>query len=147
MKRIFVLGLFALLTAGANAAGNPEVVNEKVLQSFKETFTNAQKVKWFENDNSYSVRFYQGETRYIVYYNKKGHITGSMKFYQPALLPTNILADIAENHSDKTSFMVTEISSGSGTAYFVKMEGKKHWFTIRYEGNGDSSVYEKVRKQ
>ncbi len=146
MKRILCLGLFALLGAGA-FANTPDAVSEKVLKSFKETFTDATQVKWFESDNSYSVRFYQGETRYIVYYNRKGHITGSMKFYEPALLPTNILADISKNHSGKTAFLVTEISSGDNLAYFVKMQDSKYWYTMRFDNNGYSSVHEKVRKQ
>ncbi len=146
MKRIFAVGLFALLGAGA-FANTPEAVSEKVLQSFKETFTDAKDVKWHESDNSYSVRFYQGDTRYIVYYNKRGNITGSMKFYEPAMLPTNILSDIARNHNGKTSLYVTEISSGNNLAYFVKMQDGKYWYTIQYDSIGNSSVYEKIRKQ
>lgn len=146
MKRIFVLGLFTLFGAAAFAS-NPEAVNEKVLTSFKETFTGAQKVKWHEENNNYSVRFYQGETRYIVYYNKKGHITGSMKFYSPALLPTRILADISKNHTNKTATQVTEITSESEVAYFVKMDDTDYWYTLRYDNNGNSSEYEKILKQ
>lgn len=146
MKRIFALGLFALLGAGA-FANTPNAVTEKVLKSFRETFTDAKEVKWYEKDDSYSVRFYQANTRYIVYYNKKGHITGSMKFYEPSLLPTTILADIAKNQDKKTAFLVTEISSGENIAYFVKMEDDKNWYTIRYDVSGASSEYEKVKKQ
>lgn len=146
MKRILALGLFALLGAGA-FANTPDPVSEKVLRSFKETFTDAKEVKWHEAGNSYSARFYQGDARYIVYYNKRGEITGSLKFYDPPMLPTNILSDIARKHRSKTALHVTEISSGSNMAYFVKMEDGKYWYTIRYESNGDSSVYEKIKKQ
>ncbi len=146
MKRIFALGLFALLGAGA-FANTPDAVSEKVLKSFKETFTDAKEVKWHEADNSYSVRFYQGDTRYIVYYNKRGDITGSLKFYDPPMLPTNILSDMSRSHRGKTALYVTEISSGSNLAYFVKMKDDKYWYTIRYDSNGDSSVHEKIRKQ
>lgn len=146
MKRIFVVGLFAFFGTTA-FANDPDAVSEKVLKSFKETFTHAQNVKWHENDDNYSVRFYQGDTKYIVYYNKKGRITGSMKFYEPALLPTRILANISREYPDNTSLYVTEISVGNDVAYFVKMQDENYWYTIRYDNNGESSEHEKIRKQ
>lgn len=146
MKKIFVLAIAALITAGA-FANEPSAINEKVLNSFKQTFVNAEKVKWFEADDSYSVRFYQSEIRYIVYYDKRGNITSSMKFYQPSLLPTEVLKDMQRKYSDMKACVVTEISAGGETAYFVKLEDKKHWYTIKFNNYGDDEVYEKVNKQ
>lgn len=146
MKKIFVLGALALLSTGV-FAGSPTAVNEKVLKSFKETFTNAEQVKWHESDNSYSVRFFQGDVRYIVYYDLEGSITSSMRFYKPSLLPTNILNSLQQSYSKKTAFGVTEITSGEDVAYFVKMEDGKYWYTIKFNANGESETYEKLRKQ
>lgn len=146
MKKIFVLGAFALMSTGV-FANEPSVVNEKVLKSFKETFTNAEQVKWHESDNSYSVRFFQGEVRYIVYYDLRGNITSSMRFYKPALLPANILNALQNGYSKKTAFGVTEITSGEDVAYFVKLEDSKHWYTVKFNANGESETYEKLKKQ
>lgn len=146
MKKIFVLGAMALLSTGVFAE-SPTAVSEKVLRSFNETFTNAEQVKWHESDNSYSVRFFQGDVRYIVYYDFRGNITSSMRFYNPSLLPANILNALQNNYSKKAAFGVTEITSGEDIAYFVKIEDSKHWYTIKFNANGESEVYEKLKKQ
>lgn len=146
MKRIFVLAIAALLTAGAYA-NDPSAVNEKVLKSFTETFTEAKQVKWYEADNNYSVRFYQADVRYIVYYDKRGNITGSMKFYEPGKLPVSVLANMQRNYPDMKAYTVTEIMAAGDTAYFVKMEDKKHWYTIRFNNYDENDVYEMIKKQ
>lgn len=146
MKRILVLAMAAMISAGVYA-NEPSAVNEKVLKSFKETFTSAKQVKWYEADDNYSVRFFQGETRYIVYYSKQGKITGSMKFYEPAALPVPVLNDLKRQYSDMKTHSVTEISSGADTAYFVKMEDTKYWYTIRFNNYGENDIYERVKKQ
>ena len=145
MKKIFALSLFTLLAAAVFAG--PTEVNEKVLKSFKETFTNAEQVKWNESGNSYSVRFLQGDVRYIVYYDKKGSIINSMRFYQPALLPAHILRALQHSYSRQTAFGVTEITSGEDIAYFVKLEDSKYWYTVRFDSNGEGEVYERLKKQ
>lgn len=146
MKRIFALSLFTLLAAGV-FANSPSAVNEKVLKAFKETFTAAEQIKWNEDNNSYSVRFVQEDIRYIVYYDKDGVITNSMRFYEPVKLPMNILKAISQRYSDKTAFGVTEITAGDEIAYFVRMEDANHYYTIRFSAFGESYRYEKLKKQ
>lgn len=145
MKKIVVLALVALMSAGAYA--NVPSVTEKVLKAFRETFSAAENVSWHEVNDQYSVRFFQSNVRYIVYYNKNGKITASMRFYDPSLLPMNILSELKRNYPNKKQFGVTEITSGDNMAYFIKMEDSKHWYTIKADAYGNSTVYETLRKQ
>ena len=145
MKKIFALAVVALMSASLYA--NAPSVSEKVLKAFRETFTAAENVSWHETKDMYSVRFLQSDVRYIVYYNKNGKITGSMRFYEPSLLPTNILAELKRSYAKKSLFGVTEITSGGNVAYFVKMEDSKNWYTIKSDSYGNSEVYETLRKQ
>ena len=146
MKKIFVLSMFTLLSAVV-FANSPSVVNEKVLKAFKETFTSAEQVKWNEANDNYSVRFVQGDIRYIVYYNKVGEILSSMRFYEPAKLPMNILKAIQMRYNDKTAFGVTEITAGEDVAYFVRMEDAKYYYTIKFNAFAEGFRYEKLKKQ
>lgn len=146
MKRIFVLMMFALLSAGAFAK-SPSAVNEKVLKAFKETFTSAEQILWNESGNEYSVRFVQDEIRYIVYYNKNGEIMNSMRFYEPSKLPMNILRAITQHYSKKTAFGVTEITAGEEVAYFVRMQDAKNFYTFKFNASGEAVLYEKLKKQ
>ncbi|MFT3949670.1 MAG: hypothetical protein QM763_22085 [Agriterribacter sp.] len=146
MKRIFVLSMFTLLSAGV-FANSPSAVNEKVLKAFKETFTSAEQVKWNEADDNYSVRFVQDDIRYIVYYDKSGEMLSSMRFYEPAKLPMNILKAISQRYNDKTAFGVTEITAGEDVAYFVRMKDARYYYTIKFNASAEGSRYEKLKKQ
>ena len=146
MKKILLFSVFVLAAAGA-FANDPSEVSEKVLKAFRETFTEARQVSWQESDNTYTVRFMQKEVRYIVCYSKEGVITHSMRFYQPDLLPVNILKEIKNNYKNKTAYGVTEITSDGEIAYFVKMEDAKYWYTVKFSAYGDSELYERFKKQ
>ncbi|MFT3703661.1 MAG: hypothetical protein QM802_14960 [Agriterribacter sp.] len=145
MKKIIALCMFVVVATCAFAKTTD--VSERVLRAFRETFTTAQKVTWHENQDSYSVRFYQGSIRYIVYYNKEGSIINSMRFYMADQLPVNILKEIKRHYSKRTTLGVTEITSGEDVAYFVRMEDDNHWYTIKFDASGDAMEYEKLKKQ
>jgi hypothetical protein len=123
----------------------PEV-NEKVLKAFNETFANAQQVNWEEKDGSYIVHFTQTSIRYRVNYDEQGNIVSSIRYYDPCMLPTNILAEVKKSHSRKTLYGVTEITSGYEVAYFIKMYDDKNWYTAKADATGASEVVEKFRK-
>lgn len=137
----------AIFFCAIGAYANNPTVSEKVLKAFHETYTTAQQVNWHKKGDQYSVCFLQSEIRYIVNYNNDGNVTGSMRFYKPALLPPNILLEIKRQYSTKTAFGVTEITTGENLTYFVKMEDSKHLYTVKLDAYGNGRVYEKLRKQ
>lgn len=145
MKKIAFLAVAALLSAGVYA--NTPNVTEKVLKAFRETFAAAENISWYEANDQYSVRFSQSDVRYIVYYNKNGRIVASMRFYEPSLLPMNILSGLKKYNPNKSLFGVTEITSGENVAYFIKAEDSKYLYTIKADAYGNSEVYETLRKQ
>ena len=146
MKKILMFSAFVLAAAGA-FANDPSEVSEKVLKAFRETFTEASQVSWQESNDNYAVRFMQKEVRYIEYYSKEGVITHSMRFYQPGLLPVNILKEIKNSYKNKSPYGVTEITNNGEVAYFVKMEDAKYWYTVKFSAYGNSELYEKFKKQ
>lgn len=145
MKKIVFLAVAALLSAGVYA--NTPTVTEKVLKAFHETFADAENISWYETNNQYSVRFFQSDVRYIVYYNKNGKIVASMRFYEPSLLPVNILSELKKYNPGKSLFGVTEITSGENVAYFIKVEDSKYLYTIKADAYGNNEIYETLRKQ
>lgn len=145
MKKVAFLAIAALMSAGVYA--NTPNVTEKVLKAFRETFADAENISWYEANDQYSVRFSQSGVRYIVYYNKNGRITASMRFYEPSLLPMNIMSGLKKYYPGKSLFGVTEITSGENVTYFIKAEDGKYLYTIKADAYGNSEVYETLRKQ
>lgn len=145
MKKIVILGFLAVISAGTFAHTMP--VTEKVLKAFYETFNGAENVNWYEANGQYSVRFSQLGVKFIVYYNKKGKITGSMRFYDPSLLPVNVLSSVTKHYPGKKLFGVTEVSSGDQMAYYIKMEDSEYWYTVKTDAYGNDTEYEVMKKQ
>jgi hypothetical protein len=131
-----------LLVAGAYAFE----VNEKVLKSFKETFTAAEDVKWEEYKTYYAVSFVHTGIRSKVNYDKNGYMIGSIRYYAPQMLPLNIYNTLKKEYSKKELYGVTEVTYGADVTYFIKMQDSKHWITIKMDASGNSSVHEKYKK-
>ncbi|MBO9565882.1 MAG: hypothetical protein J7621_24100 [Niastella sp.] len=143
MKKVLMIICAALLGAAAYAAPDP---NEKVLKSFRETFTQAEEVKWDETDDYFTVSFVSAGIRSKVNYDKEGNMLSSIRYYSPQLLPLNIFNKLKKEHQKKNLFGVTEVTSGNDVTYYVKMEDGKHWFTLKVDESGNSMVFEKYKK-
>ena len=97
MKKVLTVICSMLLFAGAYAYE----VNEKVLKSFKETFSAAEEVKWEEYKTYYTVSFVHSGIRSKVNYDKDGRMLGSIRYYAPQLLPLNIYNRLRMDFSKK----------------------------------------------
>lgn len=142
MKKVLAVVCSMLLVAGAYAFE----VNEKVLKSFKETFTSAEEVKWEEYKTHYTVSFVNSGVRSKVNYNKNGNMTGAIRYYAPQLLPLNIHNGLKRDFAKKELYGVTEVTSGTDVTYFVKMQDANNWITVKVDPSGNTSLYEKYKK-
>lgn len=144
MKKVFAL-ITASFLAIAAFAFDP-TVNEKVLKSFKETFASAEDVKWEEFNAYYTVSFVQGGIQSKVNYDKDGNMLGSIRYYNPQMLPLNIFNKLKKQYSKNELFGVTEVTFGGDVTYYVKMQNAKHWITVKVDAIGNSEVFEKYKK-
>src|SRR5689334_25119497 len=115
MKKVLAFFACALLTAVVYAK-DP---NEKVLKSFNETFASAEEVKWEEYPTYYTVSFVNAGIRSKVNYDLEGNMLGSIRYYNPQLLPLNIINKIKKENPKKKLFGVTEVTFGSDVVYYV----------------------------
>ncbi len=144
MKKTVAFLCTMLLVAGSYAFNF--VVNEKVLQTFAQTFSNAEEVKWEEFKNYYSVSFVHSGIRAKVNYDKKGNMLNSTRYYAPNLLPLNVITQLKNMYPKKTLYGVTEIVNGNLVNYYVKMHDDKHWITVKVDGSGNTELHEKYKK-
>lgn len=142
MKKMFALLGLSLLVISAYAY-DP---NDKVLKSFKTTFTNAKDVRWDEFPDHYTVSFNYSGIISRVKYDMDGNITGSIRYYEASNLPLNLLTKLKKTHQSKTFFGVTELSVGEDVVYFVRMQDAKNWYTYKVDAQGNEEVFEKFRK-
>ncbi|WP_205508367.1 hypothetical protein [Longitalea arenae] len=145
MKKVIAI-VFAALVTGSAFAFDPFDPNEKVLKAFNETFTGVQEVRWEEFPKYYAVSFVSGGIRAKVNYDKDGNMISSIRYYNPQLLPLYILNKINKENPRKKMFGVTEVTHGGLIAYYIKLEDKTHWYTLKVDVDGNSQLTEKYRK-
>jgi hypothetical protein len=148
MKKLFVLIAAVGLSFHALAL---DPINEKLLQSFKESFPNAEKVSWHELNSTFVVTFVEENNRAKAYFDKEGVLVQLIRYYSESHLPFSILNVIKKQFSGKKIFGVTEVTSigtdkNLQTEYFVKLEDGRSWTTVKVDINGNTVVTEKVRK-
>lgn len=141
MKKVLMIICAALI--GAAAYADP---NEKVLKSFRETFTQAEDVRWDETDNYFTVSFLSAGIRSKVNYDKEGNMLSSLRYYSPQMLPLNIFNKLKKENPRKNLYGVTELTAGTDVTYFVKMEDGKCWYTLKVDEAGNYEITEKYRK-
>ncbi len=145
MKKVFFL-LYSLVIGVNSFADDSRNINQKLLQSFRERFPNAEQVVWNELADTYLVNFVEEGVRSHITYRKDGEFVSSTRYYLERNLPYYLLINIRKKYPDKKIYGVTEISSPSGIEYYVKMEDARIWITLVSDGQGNLRVVEKFRK-
>lgn len=144
-KQLLTLSFLLFVSAGAFAFDG-FVISEKLLQSFKQTFPNAQEVKWLETGEKYIVNFKENGILTKIDYDKDGNFVSSLRYYSEKNLPLNILTKLQKKYADKKIFGVTEMTSDSNVDYYIKMEDDKNWITVKSNADGNFQVVEKYKK-
>jgi hypothetical protein len=120
--------------------------NEKVLSNFAQSFPKADSVKWYENENDYEVHFYVGQTRCLVWYDKDGVVTKSIRYYLQNMLSPMVLASVQRKYKDQSIFGVTEVTNQDGVQYYLVLEDDKKWYNITSDAVGNLTLTKKFNK-
>ena len=144
-KNLLVTVCLLSLSAGVFANEN-FTISDKLLQAFKQTFPDAQQVKWAEQEDKYMVNFKQGDVLTKIEYDKEGNFLSSLRYYSEKNLPVNILCRLQKKYGDKKVFGVTEMTTDSAVEYYIKLEDETTWITVRSNADGNMQVIEKYKK-
>ncbi len=136
-----------MLIAGLSAqATTPPEVNEKVLKAFRETFTNAEEVKWQEYSTHYLANFWQKEINVRVKYDLEGNVLSTIRYYFEKDLPPHILGKLKKKFSGKSVYGVTELATDTEIIYSIKLQDEDNWYTVQSDAVGRFEVKEKFKK-
>jgi hypothetical protein len=146
LKKTILSALLIVSVCGAAFAGNGYIINEKLLQNFKQTFPDAQQVKWLEQADKYTVNFTENGILTKIDYDKEGNFMSSLRYYSEKNLPVNILVKLQKKYADKKVFGVTELTTDTVVDYYIKLEDDRNWITVRSNADGNMQVVEKYKK-
>jgi hypothetical protein len=145
-KNLLIAVCLFTLGAGAVAAKPDYTISEKLLASFKQTFPDAEQVKWMEQEDKYTVNFKEKDILTKIEYDKDGNFLSSLRYYTEKGLPVNILCRLQKKYADKKIFGVTEMANENSVEYYIKLEDANTWITVRSTIDGNMQVVEKYKK-
>jgi hypothetical protein len=146
MKKYLISALCTIFCCIA-ISGFSNIVNDKVLKSFKQTFPNAENVSWQSREEKYVAQFQQNGIRTIVNYDLDGNILEATRYYTEENLPINIVWKLKKKFSSAKIYGVTEVTTNETINYFIKLEDETTWTTVKADTEGNSEVVEKYKKQ
>ncbi len=145
MKKLFSL-FYSLIIGIFSFALPPRNVNEKLLETFKESFPKAEQVNWKELPETYIVNFVEDGIRSVIVYEKDGTFISSTRYYFEQNLPYYLLVNIKKKYPEKKIFGIIEVSTPTGISYFIKMEDHSVWTTFKMDSDGNLTLVEKLKK-
>ena len=146
IKKTFFTALCLLVFSAGAFATKEYSISDKMLQTFKQTFPDAQQVVWAEQGDKYIVNFRQADILTKVEYDRDGNFLNSLRYYSEKNLPVTILCRLQKKFPDKTVFGVTEVATDSSVEYYIKLEDATQWITVRSNIDGNLQVVEKYKK-
>jgi hypothetical protein len=135
-----------LLTSLSATAATPPEISEKVLQAFKQTFTDAENVTWKEMDNRCQANFKLSEIQVRAMYDNEGNLLETVRYYGERNLPPNVLARLKKKYADKDVFGVTEVSSENELYYHISLKDDKNWYTVKSDPYGNLQQTDKFKR-
>lgn len=140
---ILILSLGSLLAGSTAVKEDP--VSSIVVESFNNSFPNAENVNWSETRDYYKVQFLLNCQHVFAFYAKDGSLiatTRNMLFTElPLLLQTN-LKELQNGYWISELF---ELSNAEGTNYYITLENANNKLIMR-SSRADWELYQKRSK-
>ncbi|HEU5052813.1 MAG TPA: hypothetical protein VFT78_06860 [Hanamia sp.] len=139
MKKIIV-AIAMLFAVSAYAAPS---THETVIKKFKETFPQAQGVKWYDGDAYSEVSFMDKDVSERVYYDEDGKVFRTIRYYDETKLNPFISQKIKERFRNKMITGITEVQEDADILYQVILQDNKHLYVVNCNGSGEMYLQHK----
>ena len=145
-KRFLILSAALTLVVGSAFAGNVTDVTQKVRDSFKKSFANAQVLEWTEAGDFLKATFLTNGVRAEAYFTNEGELAGSIRSVFADQLPLSVVSAINSKYEEPVMLEVFEISNAQGTKYRVTLESDNNKIRVMSDASGNIVSSEKIKK-
>lgn len=147
MKRRFLILSAALtIVVGSAFAGNVTDVTQKVKDSFRKSFANAQILEWNETGEFLKATFLTNGVRAEAYFTAEGELAGSIRSVFPDQLPLAVISSVNSKYEEPVMLEVFEISNIEGTKYRITLESSDSKIRVMSDASGNIVSTEKLKK-
>lgn len=144
MKKIMIALVIILTMCSMTVfAGD---VNEKVLNAFKEDFSNVTDVKWTEGDNYFKAVFIFNNRQVSAYYNPYGELYGVARHITSLDLPLQLLINLKKEYAQYWITDLFEVAKKDDTIYYITLEDADTVTMLKASGGNDWTIWKKTKK-
>jgi hypothetical protein len=115
-------------------------VSQNVQKRFQRQFPGADGESWGKTDNGYFVRFTLAGIQNCAFLDKKGNLSGQIRYYYENNLPAEVRARVKSNYYDYRIMSVQEVTVETATSFLVAIAANHEWKIIRVSED-DMDVY------
>ncbi|RFS22432.1 hypothetical protein DVR12_11515 [Chitinophaga silvatica] len=147
-KLVAILGISLVLCTNSLFANAYETtVSKKISSSFNEYFVGAKDVKWYTDDNqTFTAKFTLNSSKVTAYYREDGSLLATSRFLTGSQLPINVLTKLNKKYADCTVYSAVEYSADDVTVFYITMESKDSWITVKADKEGNARTTKKMKK-
>ena len=148
MQECLILSMAVMVMIGVTStfANDAEVVNQKVINSFKKEFVDAKDVNWQSTKEYVKATFSLNDQVMFAYYSQSGELLAITRNISSEKLPISLLTSLKKNYG---SYWITElfemVADGNGT-YYITLENADVELVLKSDEFGGWEVYKKSKK-
>ncbi|MBC9931393.1 hypothetical protein [Chitinophaga qingshengii] len=149
MKKLILLMSAAFLLSSATLFANPyeTTVNSKIASAFKESFAGASEVKWYTDDNkTYTAKFTISSSKVTAFFDDGGNLLATSRYLAPDQLPLALTSRLNKKYPKDNIYCIVEYAANGNVVYFITLEGKDTWTTLKADGSGATSLQSRLKK-
>lgn len=143
-----ILSIAAVLMMGISvfaAKDDEKDINQSIVRSFHQEFTNAKNIKWEQKTNFVKVQFSLNDQVLFAYYDNDGNLTAIVRNIVSDQLPISLLTNLKQEY---TGYWISELFelANDETTYYVTLEDADKQIVLRSMGVNSWEVYSKKKK-
>ena len=145
-KSILTWALIVMVGISTSFAHGIEGVSEKVINSFKKEFVEAQNVQWESNKDFAKATFSIHGQVMFAYYNGEGNLVAVTRNLVASQLPITLLSEIKKNYGEYWISDLFEMSSNDETTYYITLENGDQKLVMKSDDSRSWEVFKKEKK-
>ncbi|WP_018627580.1 hypothetical protein [Niabella aurantiaca] len=144
--KLFILTAALSLSLNAMTAVASNPVNEKVMKTFNQVFTDARDVQWNTAAGYSEASFHSGTISVRAMIGNNGNLIRTIRYYKETGLPPNVHYKIRKKYEGKAIFGVTEVTDAAGIRYHVIIHDNRNMYQVIVNNNGNVIEATKYRR-
>ncbi|MCF3110464.1 hypothetical protein LL912_16885 [Niabella sp. CC-SYL272] len=146
LTAVLSLGLNAMAAVPSNPTVTNPTVNEKVIKTFNQVFSDARDVQWATTATYSQASFRSGSVATRVMIDNNGTLIRTIRYYKANELPSHVLYQIRKQYEGKDIAGVTEVSNSEGTSYHLIVNDSRNLYKVTVDHSGTITQEAKYKR-